>query len=361
MASDNIGQLWFAKGNQLGIIRGGKFQIQLTLSRSISCIGRKLDGGIWICARRQLLQFNEGGQPGVFAQFPTNVERVQPQTILEDRSGAIWVGTSANGLFRFSGTNVEFVPTSYFDIVFLAQDREGNIWAGTSGGGLERVRPRIIELLGRESGLPDESLRSICEDTDGIIWAATWNGALARLENGTWTAFGRGTNMPGGVFSCVFPDPGGGVWIGTRNNGFYHLKDGIYEQWQQDDGLSSDNVRSIFQDSGGDVYIATDNPSRFQRLHDGQLEPLTMSVQLRSIRAVVEDVNKTIWVASADGSLMRVRNNELINETPGISTRLLSIRCLCTTPDGSLWIGYAGWGIGQKRKVHSNYNRPGFV
>ncbi len=348
LTTDINGNLWFAKGNQIGIFRDEKFQTLMTLPNSISCIGQRHEGGVWIYAHRQLLQFSEGNQPSVYGQFPTTVGRIlQPQAILEDKNGAVWVGTAANGLFRFSGTNADLVSSSYFEIACLALDHQGEIWAGTSGGGLEWIHPRIIELLGRDSGLPNESIRSVCEDSIGAIWAATWNGILAQWQNGIWTTLIRGTNSPEGIFSCVAADSSGGVWLGTRDNGFFHFNDGHTRHWRQQDGLSSEDVRSILESSSGEVYVSSDVPSRLQRLDDTGLHAMEMSVQPRSLRGLVEDAGKNIWVASADGFLMKVHGNELLEETPGATNRLLSIRCLLATPDGSLWIGYAGWGIGR--------------
>jgi signal transduction histidine kinase len=110
--------------------------------------------------------------------------------------------------------------------------------------------------------------------------------------------------------------------------------------------LSSDNVRAILQSSSGDVFVSTDIPSRLTRLHDGHLQQIKIPFPHREFRALVEDANRTIWVASADGVLMRVKGDSALDETPP-SKRLLSIRCLFASTDGSLWIGYAGWGIGR--------------
>ncbi len=357
LASDADGHLWFAAGEDVGVFQNGKFQILLTLPRTVESIAQRREGGIWICSGRRLLSYQQGGQLQLFAQIPPIPNGVQGTKLLEDRSGAVWIGTTAHGLFRATETNTVQVPTSSLEIACLAQDQEGNIWVGTDGGGLNRLRPRIIEVLGLESGLPYETIRSVCQDTDGTIWVTTRNGLLVSWQNNQWHSFAGGTNGPTGDFSCVAADPKGGLWIGTRREGFYHLQDGQYRNWRQSDGLSSDDVRSILESSNGDVYIATDTPSRLQRLRDSQLQPLKMPAQLRSIRALVEDAAGRIWIGSAEGRLMLVEGDELLDETPGFTNRLASIRCLYPTPDGSLWIGYAGWGLGCLKDGH--YSRLG--
>ncbi|HEV2329720.1 MAG TPA: two-component regulator propeller domain-containing protein [Verrucomicrobiae bacterium] len=346
VATDAAGRLWFAKGNRAGIFSDRTFQTLFKLPDNISCIGPRSGGGIWICTPRNLLEANVDGSVTTVAQFPPPATRGGPQTLLEDHSGAVWIGTAASGLFRVCGTNVDSAPSSYFDVDCFAEDREGNIWAGTDGGGLERLRPRIVELLGRESGLPNESVRSTCVDTGGAIWVTTQNGLIARRKNGRWVTLDKGTNSVSGFASCVAAASDGGVWIGTQDNGFFYWKGLSCRHWNHRNGLSSDQVRTILESSSGDVFISTDGPSRLNRLRRGQLQTFKIPVPHRSLRALVEDAKGNVWVGSADGVLMRIDGDSVLDETPR-SNRLLSIRCLFPAPDGSLWIGYAGWGIGR--------------
>ena len=346
IATDADGRLWFARGNQAGIFHDGRFQTLFTLPDNINCIGQRSAGGIWICTARQLLDASVDGTPNLFIQFPTAIARGSPQTLLEDHTGSLWIGTAANGLFRISGTNVEAVASSYFDVNCFNEDREGNIWAGTGGGGLERLRPRIIELLGPGSGLPNESVHTTCQDTSGLIWVTTQNGLIACRKNGVWETLEKGTNSVHGIVNCVAPALDGGIWVGTQNEGFFYWHGGQCRHWNHSDGLSSDDVRAILQSSSGDVFISTDGPSRLDRLRKGRLKHIKIPMPHRSLRAMVEDAKGKVWVASADGVLMRVNGDSVLDETPP-SKRLLSIRCLSATPDGSLWIGYAQWGIGR--------------
>jgi signal transduction histidine kinase/ligand-binding sensor domain-containing protein len=354
IAADTDGRLWFAKGNQVGVFRDGAFHTLFTLADAIECIGKRSEGGIWICTARQIFEASLDGGAKVYTQLSPAAGHGSPQALLEDHTGVLWIGTAANGLFRVSGTNVESVSSSYFDVDCFAEDREGNIWAGTDGGGLERLRPRIIELLGLENGLPNESVRTACQDSSGAIWVTTQNGLIARQTDGGWETLERGSNSVAGFVSCVAPAQGGGIWIGTMNEGFYYWNGEQRRHWDHRDGLTSDDVRAILQSSNGDVFISTDGPSRLNRLRDGRLKPLRIPVSHRSLRALVQDAKGRVWVASADGVLLRIDGDSVLDETPP-SKRLLSIRCLSATPDGSLWIGYAGWGIG--RLKGTNYFR----
>ncbi|MDE3068487.1 MAG: hypothetical protein KGJ60_13205 [Verrucomicrobiota bacterium] len=355
LASDVNGRLWLAKGHEVGVFQRGKFRTLLTLPETVWCLGQRREGGIWICAGRRLLSFDEGSAARLFGELPAVQHGIEETALLEDRNGALWIGTAADGLFRCDGRSVTEVPTSYREIACLTQDREGNIWAGTAGGGLDRLRPRIIELLGTASGLPYESVRSVCEDTTGAIWVVAQNGAMGRLarwQDDAWSTLPKGTNEPTGNFFCVAADPRGGIWIGTRDHGVYHLKDGRCRNWRRQDGLASNTVRSILQCSSGDLYVATDGPNQLQRLRDGHWQRLPMPVQTHTLRCLVEDAAGRVWAGAADGYLLRVKGDQVLDETPGATNRLLSIRCLYAARDGSLWIGYAGWGIGWLKDGH---------
>jgi len=69
---------------------------------------------------------------------------------------------------------------------------------GTGGGGLERVQPRVVELEGKESGLPFQAVQSLCQDTNGNVWAATQNGLLICRSNGVWQTISENPNWPAG-------------------------------------------------------------------------------------------------------------------------------------------------------------------
>jgi len=119
--------------------------------------------------------------------LPTDRSGIEPTVVFEDQTGAVWIGTSVDGLFHYDGTNLTQVGTSHEGILCLGNDDEGNVWAGTDGGGLDRLRTRVVGLQARESGLPSEAVRSICEDQNGVMWAVAENGELARRVGKTKT------------------------------------------------------------------------------------------------------------------------------------------------------------------------------
>jgi signal transduction histidine kinase/ligand-binding sensor domain-containing protein len=346
VVSDPQGEIWFAKGRRVGVFREGKFNVLTNVPESTTRVGAARKGGVWICAGLRLLKLEEDGPLKECAKLSSAIQELDPRVVFEDSSGAVWIGTAAHGLFRYDGVNLELAPSAHPEIWSVSEDREGNIWVGTGGGGLNRLRPRTIELVGAESGLPFESLRSVCEDRNGTLWAATQNGLLARRETGEWITVTRQLGWPGGHVNCLVADRQGAVWIGTRDRGLLRFDDGHYTSWRRSDGLASDSVRSILAAANGAIWIASDGPSRLQRLADGDLRTVEIVPRSRSIRALAEDAHGVIWAGTSEGRLFSINQNLELKEFEKPVTHSISIRCLCPTSDGSLWIGYAGWGLG---------------
>ncbi len=339
-------QIWFAKGGQIGIVRDGKFITRLTLAERAIHLQARRGGGVWVCAGDRLLQLNPDGTKVEIATIPPDTTLVRPTTLFEDSAGAIWVGTSAGGLFRCDGTNVSRIETSHRRIRTISEDREGNIWVGTDGGGLDRLRRQVVEIQGKDAGLPFDTVRSACEDADGVLWVVTQNGDVVNNASGSWVTISSPT-WTGGQATCVTCDRQGIIWIGTFSHGLYRWADEKFTVIRRADGLAQMSIRSLFADSRGDLWIAFSQGDDLQRLSNGRFYKYPLAPDSRPIRAIAEDAKGRIWMANLDMRLLRVDGDKVVDETEKTTEPYHPIRCLAATPDGSLWIGYSASGMGR--------------
>lgn len=355
LATDQRGDLWVARGAQVGTFREGRWESLLTLDSPVVRIAAAGKGGMWICTATRLLKFSGQGEPEVIAQLP---ERAAVRVMLEDRSGALWLGTAADGLLHLQGNELEQIKVGHPEISSLTEDHEGNLWVGTSGSGLNLLHRQTMGLITTSHGLPFRSVRSVCQDTEGWIWTALQNGGLGRGRDYQWQSLGEADGWLGGEATCVAPTLDGGVWIGTRDRGLQRLHAGKCEKWGTRDGLGSQHVHSLLQAKNGDLWLATNAPNRLWRFRNGKFQQMRLTTSLRTIRALTEAPDGTIWAGTSDGQVLRVTGDALVNETGAQSKdaeTLFSVRCLHATADGSLWIGYAGGGVG--RWWHGTYAR----
>lgn len=346
LACDARGRLWFSKAGHLGVFREGRFVTLTNVPAAAARLCPARDGGVWLCAGFRLFKYTEGGELRSFGEFSPRRAGTEPSDLLESGDGAVWVGTTFSGVFRFNGASFESVPTSHQEILTLLEDVEGNIWVGTAGGGLDQVRPRTVTLETAEKGLPFEAVQSLCEDSQRTVWAATQNGSLARLVNGNWLAFTNDAAWAGDATSLC-ADTNGNVWIGTRYHRLQCWRAGGFVNWGDNAQVIGQTIHTLVAARNGDLWIGEDTPTAVQCLRQGRLVNFELPPDFRVIRASAEDAAGRIWFGASRGVLLRVEGDRLVDETARTTGVPQPIRYLYATPDGALWIAYAGSGVGR--------------
>ena len=358
LAVDGMGRLWFSRGDWVGVFRDGKFRPLRELPARFITGCRS--GGIWGYKDGQLWKFTEDGTLAKLGALPADTPLVTPTAFHEDRDGFLWLGTREAGLFRFDHAGVPTAAMSQQAIVSLADDREGNLWVGTRGGGLSQLKPGVVELLAIGSATPLTSVCSICQDTAGLLWAVLWpNGEVLRSTGQGWTSLSAkdGWSIP--LSQCVAADSQGGVWVGTQYNGLHHWQNGaVTASLRAENGLgvnsngtAGNQVNALLATASGEVWIGPNGPDAQRQVlqcrHAGQLQTFHLPLGSGAVVALAIDAAGDCWAATAKGLLLRVRENKLTDETGKTFAEAGAIRCLLGTPDGSLWIGYGGQGLGR--------------
>jgi len=350
LASGRDGTLWFAKSSQVGVFRDGRFNVLENFGSAALRIAAARSGGIWICAGQQVLKFDEGVETVELGKIIPDEDgdhsSFEPSVLLEDREGAVWVGTVSGGLFRCDGNAVTRVEVSSPAILSLAEDREGNLWVGTRGG-LNRVHRRLTSIVEPADGLPFQGVQSVCQDATSALWLVGENGVLVRGQGTNWTVQSLAGGSVQTHVTCVAADTNGSVWIGTWGGGLYRWADGHFKDLGLRTSLHQKSPRSLLVARNGDLWIGADSPDTLYRLRGGKLQTFALPPGHRFIRAMAEDAAGNVWAGASDGLLVHVTGDALTDETAKSSS--LSIRCLYGEANGDLWIGYAGAGIGRLR------------
>ena len=342
---DVRGMLWFAKGLQFGYWNGRNFVKAGTVSERNPQILGSRNGGLWFCTSSQLLRMGSNEAPVAVASLSGDANRMRPSVLFEEFNGRLWIGTASDGLFHFDHANLYKVETSQNKIRTIVRDREGSLWVGTDGGGLNRLQPKVVELHGRDEGLPFETVRSMAEDLTGNLWVVTQDGAVTRLPGEDWASGEKIDNWPGGIAHCVACDRQGVMWFGTFQRGLYCWKQGKFSRLGLQDGLEGMTIRSLLVDSRDDLWIGLETEHAVQRWHAGRFQTFKQPAGSRAVRAMAEDAAGKIWLGTLDGRLFCVAGNQLLEVPLPAVDPAYPIRCLSASADGSLWIGYAVNGV----------------
>lgn len=361
MVVDGKGQLWFSREEWVGVFREGRFKPLEQMTGLLMIAGAR-SGGVWGYAYKHLWKFNEDGS---LVKIPMDIPLVTLTGFHEDREGFVWLGTREKGLFRCDGAGLSTVVLAQQTILTITEDREGSLWVGTRGGGLSQLRPRVAELLATGSKVPFEGVSSLCQDSGGRLWTVIWpNGELMRSEGEGFKYLSHEDGWTTRNARCVAPDAQGGVWIGTAYSGLFHWQDGVVtHSLCETNGLGGDWVCALLLDTSGALWIGTeaDDPQRqvLQRWENEKLRTYNLPPGSGAVVALATDAAGDCWAATYKGLLLRVRKDVLTDETASTLDQPFPIRCLLGTPDGSLWIGYAGQGLGRLKAGRFSHCKMG--
>ncbi|TXK44857.1 response regulator [Pontibacter qinzhouensis] len=104
-------------------------------------------------------------------------------SILEDRSGTLWLGTYYE-LIRVDKKRGKHQRYNIdFPVRDLYQDRKGNLWIGTQGNGLLWFEPEKgkYTTFTEANGLANNTVHKIEEDDHGNLWISTYHG-ISRFD-----------------------------------------------------------------------------------------------------------------------------------------------------------------------------------
>ena len=219
------------------------------------------DGQLWIAAGDSLYRMDEG-RPKLQYQLPDNARLT---SMLQDRSGQLWLGTENLGLFRLTPRyGLERMASDLNlpggRITEIFEDAEGSIWVGANGG-LFRLRDTLFSNFTTRDGLSGNYIRSVMEDRRGRLWVGSAKGLDWLGADGAFHAKHLPTTSgnPPSVLSLA-DDKGGTLWIGTYVDGLYRIgSDDSIRRYGVGQGLPAGNIRAIAVDDDGVVWLATQN------------------------------------------------------------------------------------------------------
>ena len=314
------------------------------------------DGSVWIGTYAGLVRWTAGGdgeqgEPGQPAGgrvetyttgrgLPSNII----SSLMEDRDGNLWVGTSG-GLVRMKSGRTDVLTErdglASDWVLALHEDREGTVWVGTQGGGLDSLADGTFTSYTTREGLSANTTYPLHEDAQGDVWIGTESGGLNRYSHGTFTHFGAAEGVGNNVWT-IATDRSGTLWVGT-DDGLSRRAGDRFVTLRERDGLSSDRVWALHEGRDGTLWIGTFGG--LDAMRDGKLAPAAPrgGALGTGVRAIVEDDGGGLWIGTNAGGLVhrtldgQLRTFTTADGLPG--DRLLSITA---GRDGEIWVACRG-------------------
>ncbi len=227
-------------------------------SRQIHSLLEDDEGAIWFTTNSGLHRFHRGE-----VENWTTADGLVTDTgwaLALDHRDRLLVGTNAGGVDRFDRQArvhlppiLDGVPAG--QVLSLLEDRAGALWIGTAGG-LSRHQDGEVIRYTAADGLPHRRVEALLEDRSGRIWIGTLGG-LSQFADGGFTTLTVNDGLPNNRVRILYEDTDGTLWIGTYGGGLARWRDGHLASFTTYDGLLSDSLTGIVDDGLGNLWLSS--------------------------------------------------------------------------------------------------------
>ena len=247
--------------------------------------------------------------------------------------------------------------TPNLNISAFYEDSRGLTWL-TSETGIGFLDAGMdYHHMGNPSGFGLYS--SIIEDYENGYWITATKGGIVKFSVSAFTDLNALYNFPTGSANAVLID-NGKTYIGTDRN-LYILDENGKPVFTDFSGKINGRVRGIFRDSRENIWICTYTAMGAVRFTPRTGE-YTYFAPLGRTRSFAELPNGVIVIGTATGASF-IRDDTVISAGEAFDTSVpldlpvITVLSLCTTADGTLYIGTDGSGVYAVNKNGSTHFR----
>ncbi|MDB6056017.1 MAG: Two component regulator, sensor protein [Verrucomicrobiales bacterium] len=254
----------------------------------VKSVSEDLEGDMWVVARSRADKIHR--LRVTISYEPGPRMRSNPQAVIGDREGRVWVASRESGLFRHDTNSItrilaELAGTPY----------------GPVASGLFLTKSNVLYLAGSDK---------LFTVDDGVLKSS---GPLADLDAFDIRAMAENSK--------------GGLFLGLNGRGLLYKQLGLdWKRFTSKDGLPSESVWSLYADSDDDIWIGTTG-NGLSRLHNGKFFnfPAESGSLPRFINSILEDDKGFLWLGSNQG-IFRVARSQLIDVAEGRSSTIFCLR-----------------------------------
>ncbi|HEY6393389.1 MAG TPA: two-component regulator propeller domain-containing protein [Bryobacteraceae bacterium] len=229
----------------------------------VTALRESRNGKIWCATRSSLFEWNAAS--GFRRRELPLPPGEQITEIVEDRRGALWIGTTAgiyvlgeSGVVR-TLTQKDGLPGAWVNELLL--DSKGRMWAAIRGGLALMNGWSVERVYTKASGLAGNGASALAESSDGTLWVgAEWG--ISRLSLGgdeprLLKNITREQGLSDRSITALAEDQAGNMWAGTEGAGVMRIDSLGFTTYREADGLATDRVWSVFEDRAGELVAVT--------------------------------------------------------------------------------------------------------
>ncbi len=264
---------------------------------------------------------------GIWVVRDWRVQRWHDEQLVENRGPCPWGGDSP--------------------VTVLLERRDGTLAVGTLEHGLFLLRPdRRWVRIDQSRGLPQNWVRALCEDEEGNLWIGCGSAGLAQLVPARFDTIAPPDQWQGRGTLALLATPDHALWVGTEGAGLYRLHGDSWTRYGPPEVPDLAFVWSLTTDATGALWAGTWSNGLF-RLDADQVAPAPAFPAADGPVLALQRFpgDDTLWIGAGRGLLRWA--------APGGSAPPLhlgsgaDVATCARTPDGALWYGMIGGGLGR--------------
>jgi two-component system sensor histidine kinase ChiS len=306
-------------------------------------------------------------------------------TIIQDRSGFVWLGTS-DGLNMYDGyefviykhepLNKNSISSNFITCLF--EDKDGNIWIGTKDGGLNlfnrqtRQFTRYLKDKDNFKGPNSAYITCIFEAANGNIWVGTKDAGINEFDirKKTFKSFKNKfkdvNSLGSNNVNCIVQDNKQNLWIATEGGGLNKFDINAesfkkaFKNEEEESNFGTDYIKSLIPlkdkeqiiltvTRNGEIYELNTESFQSTAVYTDAVEKIKKLDA--EISTAIIDYNNNLWLASMNqgifiidlktGQMGHQSHSPKINNT--LSTNF--IRTIYPGSNGIIYIGTDGGGL----------------
>lgn len=337
------------------------------------------DGRIVIGTDKGLFEFNSENNSMAPLEFITlqGKEAITShiKTSRVDSKGTLWLGTTADGLYRIEDNEngryvIEHFPFTSKRILSLLETPRNTILLGTENDGMfemdytGKILNHYLNNKFNDNGIKSNSIWSLFKDDQERIWVGYYNNGIGIYDkmHDRFEDLESKPNNPNSLHSNsvtgFVKDARGRLWIGMDGGGidvydpgsgkFTHL---LNNRNDIANGLDSPDVQTLFMDSKGNIWVGTwDYGIYFLKKGENTFKNYSVQntnggIATNRILSFSEDSTGTIWIGtfsrgvhSYDPELEEFR---IYDQEPFLRERISysDVRRVYVDSRDNIWIG----------------------
>jgi signal transduction histidine kinase/ligand-binding sensor domain-containing protein len=260
---DREGNIWVATTN--GLDRFRDFAVAtLTVNQGLSeavvwSVLPDRNGSVWLGTHGGLNRFNNG-RITTFGKRGGKLNGHAPSSLFQDDRGRIWVSTIGGFGYLENGRSVPVRGVPGGNVTSIVQDRTGNLWVANEHLGLFRLdwEGAVQQISWTNLGHKDYASALAADPSQGGgLWIGFVLGGVTYFTGGQQRAsYGTGDGLGEGRVNALQFDRDGALWVATQG-GLSRLKNGRVATLTSKTGLPCNAAYWVTEDETDSLWLYT--------------------------------------------------------------------------------------------------------